>query len=161
MCLHLTTNLVRQIKQIPAQNVSFTIRNYCGNEFTKIAEMQLLQQVIWVWSTKVDMVCLCGIWCLADVSSVSPLSEQTDTILTFVDQTHIQRIRPRRKKQFFFKTSLPVFMQQVIALQLASLYLLLGLIEFYNVALERTFRLILDPITGSTVQGPQVPDRRV
>ena len=52
-------------------------------------------------------------------------------------------------------------MQQVIALQLASLYLLLGLIEFYNVALERTFRLILDPITGSTVQGPQVPDRRV
>ena len=28
---------------------------------------------------KVDMVCLfaCGIWCLADVSSVSPSSEQT------------------------------------------------------------------------------------
>ena len=28
---------------------------------------------------KVDIVCFvaCGIWCLADVSSVSPLSEQT------------------------------------------------------------------------------------
>ena len=47
------------------------------------------------------MFVACGIWCLADVSSVSPSSEQTG-------QTHIQRTRPRRKT-VFFKTSLPVF----------------------------------------------------
>ena len=77
------------------------------------------------------MFVACGIWCLADVSSVSPSSEQTEgavcsdegltletsakhhtpctgdkhTISTFVDQTHIQRTRPRRKT-VFFKTSL-------------------------------------------------------
>ena len=28
------------------------------------------------------MFLACGIWCLAEVSSVSPSSEQTDTILT-------------------------------------------------------------------------------
>ena len=33
---------------------------------------------------KVDMVCLsaCGIWCLADVLSVSPSSEQTLSVLS-------------------------------------------------------------------------------
>ena len=70
----------------------------------------------------------CGIWCLADVSSVSPSSEQSavfsderltletsakhhipctgekHTISTLVDQTHIQRTRPRRKT-VFLKTS--------------------------------------------------------
>ena len=35
------------------------------------------------------MFVACGIWCLADVLSISPLLEQTE-------------------KQFFFKTSLPV-----------------------------------------------------
>ena len=44
------------------------------------------------------MFVACGIWCLADVSSVSPSSEQT-----------IQRTRPRRKT-VFFKTSLRVFL---------------------------------------------------
>ena len=35
---------------------------------------------IWVWSTKVDMVCFTPveIWSLADVSNISPLSEQTE-----------------------------------------------------------------------------------
>ena len=46
------------------------------------------------------MFVACGIWCLADVSSVSPSSEQTA-------QTRIQRTRPRRKT-VFFKTSLRV-----------------------------------------------------
>ena len=41
----------------------------------------------------------CGIWCLADVSSVSPSSETT------IRETTIQRTRPRRKT-VFFKTSL-------------------------------------------------------
>ena len=54
------------------------------------------------------MFVACGIWCLADVSSVNPSSEQRRTISTFVDHTHIQRTRPRRKT-VFFKTSLPVF----------------------------------------------------
>ena len=49
------------------------------------------------------MFVACGIWCLADVSSVSPSSEQSN----LVDQTHIQRTRPRRKT-VFFKTSLRV-----------------------------------------------------
>ena len=38
----------------------------------------------------------CGIWCVADVSSVSPSSDQT-----FVDQTRIQLTHPRRKNSFF------------------------------------------------------------
>ena len=46
------------------------------------------------------MFVACGIWCIADVSSVSPSSES--------DQTHIQRTRPRRKT-VFFKTSLRDF----------------------------------------------------
>ena len=62
----------------------------------------------------------CGVWCLADISSVNPSSEQvnaqsvsisqrrqTDYISTFVDQTHIQPTCPHRKT-VFFKTSLPV-----------------------------------------------------
>ena len=41
------------------------------------------------------MFVACGIWCLADVSSVSPSSEQTQdkhTISTFVDQTQVRFI---------------------------------------------------------------------
>ena len=38
----------------------------------------------------------CGIWCLADVSSVSPSSEQT-----LVDQTHIQRPKTSFEKNCF------------------------------------------------------------
>ena len=55
------------------------------------------------------MFVACGIWCLADVSSVSPSSEQTvcsDEGLT-LEQTYIQRTRPCRKT-VFFKTSLRV-----------------------------------------------------
>ena len=32
----------------------------------------------------------CGIWCLADVSSVSPSSEQTYSISTFFDLKHLK-----------------------------------------------------------------------
>ena len=50
------------------------------------------------------MFVACGIWCLADVSSVSPSSEQTHRRQTYhinlVDQTHIQRTRPHRKTVF-------------------------------------------------------------
>ena len=58
------------------------------------------------------MFVACGIWCLAGVSSVSPSSEQTALSLShrrqtyhinLVDQTHIQRTRPRRKTVFFSK----------------------------------------------------------
>ena len=46
----------------------------------------------------------CGIWCLADVSSVSPSSEQTLLIKP------IFRILAHAEKQgFFFKTGLPAF----------------------------------------------------
>ena len=40
------------------------------------------------------MFVACGIWCLADVSSVSPSSEQSYS--------------PTQKKSLFLKTSLPV-----------------------------------------------------
>ena len=52
-----------------------------------------------------DMFVACGIWCLADVSSVSPPYPTGDKhiISTFVDKTHIQRTRPRRKTVFFSK----------------------------------------------------------
>ena len=40
------------------------------------------------------MFVACGIWCLADVSSASPSTEQT------VDQPHIQCIRPHSKTVF-------------------------------------------------------------
>ena len=45
----------------------------------------------------------CGIWCLADVSSVSPSSEQTDLIKP------IFSVLAHAEKQFFFKTSLRQF----------------------------------------------------
>ena len=66
----------------------------------------------------------CGICCLADVSNVSPSSEQTrHTISTFVDQTHIQCTRPRIKTVFFFKTSLAVFCLNEAGLNTGSVHL--------------------------------------
>ena len=54
------------------------------------------------------MFFVCGIWCVADVSRVSPSSEQTaptsiltgekHTISTFAGQTRIQLTRQHRKK---------------------------------------------------------------
>ena len=45
----------------------------------------------------------CGIWCIAHIPQANK-----HTISTFVNQTHIQCTRPRRKT-VFFKTSLPAF----------------------------------------------------
>ena len=43
----------------------------------------------------------CGVWCIADVSSVSTSSEQKYTISTFVDQTHIQLTRQHRNNSVY------------------------------------------------------------
>ena len=86
------------------------------------------------------MFVACGIWCLADVSSVSPSSEQTaptDEGLTLetsakhhipqatnlpyqpllINQAHIQRTRPHLQT-VFFKTSLPAFIKLNIVVAL-------------------------------------------
>ena len=44
-----------------------------------------------------------------NVSYTSNPTGEKYTISTFVDQTHIQKSRQRRKNRVFFKTSLPVF----------------------------------------------------
>ena len=59
------------------------------------------------------MFVACGIWCLVDVSSGSPSSEQSN----LVDQTHIQRTRPRRKTVFFSKL---VFEYSILNLAMES-----------------------------------------
>ena len=51
------------------------------------------------------MFFVCGIWCAADILSVSPFSDQT-----VADQARIQLTRLCRKNSFF-KTSLPAFYQ--------------------------------------------------
>ena len=51
------------------------------------------------------MFVACGIWCLADVSSVSPWSEQT----------HIFSVLAHAGKQFFFKTSLRKFLVSLVS----------------------------------------------
>ena len=79
------------------------------------------------------MFVACEIWCLADVSSVSPSSEQSatiHTISTFVDQTHIQRSRPRRKT-VFFKTSLRVL--QILLEMTSTVTIVIGNdIDYYR-----------------------------
>ena len=39
------------------------------------------------------MFVACGIWCLADVSSVSPSSEQTQKVKLFAYKTHINKVQ--------------------------------------------------------------------
>ena len=77
------------------------------------------------------MFVACGIWCLADVSSVSPSSEQT---------SHIQRTRPRRKT-VLFKTSLRVSVCLSVCLPLC----LFSLNKTYEI------RLKIGPISKSVV----------
>ena len=49
------------------------------------------------------------------------------TISTFVDQTHIQCTRPRRKKAVFFKTSLPVLSKVVVEFYWSNKYSVISL----------------------------------
>ena len=95
--------------------VDWLFKMFCG---------ELKYHLIWIWSTKVDMIYLSPVRYGVQLTfralafRRNRLSLETSAkhhiptgdkhiISTFVDQTHIQRTRPRRKT-VFFKTSLRV-----------------------------------------------------